>query len=135
MATKPIDTPVASIAPQSCHSTPANVDQITVDAISETPAMQTPKRPLPSPIEILVSTNEKSPNEPKSTPSVRRTLIFSPQKMDMISSKLDFDTAELTEVQEQFSNESVPDKRSICGPETSQVFLLIQLVLSLKLMF
>lgn len=120
MVTELIDTPGTCIAPKSHQSTPANVDQIAGDAISETPVMQTPKRPMVSPIQILVSTNEKLVNEPKSTPSVRRSLIFSPQKMGMSNLKLEFDTAELTQLHEQFSNESVLVKRSICGQETNQ---------------
>ncbi|KAL0923492.1 hypothetical protein M5K25_007551 [Dendrobium thyrsiflorum] len=113
-----IDTPSTCIVPQSSQNTPANVSKIAGDAISETPALQTPKRPMPTPIEILVSTDEKSVNKPKSTPSVRRTLMYSPQKMDLSKSKLDFDTSEPIQVHEHYSNESLSIKRSICEQET-----------------
>lgn len=92
-------------------------DQISGDITAETPVMQTPKRPVLSPVEILVSANEKAVSEPKSTPSVRRTLIYSPQKLDSSISKLDFDTEERTRVHEQVSDGTISSKRNICARE------------------
>ncbi|KAK8957064.1 hypothetical protein KSP39_PZI000976 [Platanthera zijinensis] len=104
--------------PVKCIST-AYDDQISGDITAETPVMKTPKRPVPSPVEILVSTNEKAVSEPKSTPSVRRTLIYSPHKLDSSISKLDFDTEECTGVHEQVSDGTISSKRNICAREES----------------
>ncbi|KAK8963673.1 hypothetical protein KSP40_PGU000485 [Platanthera guangdongensis] len=108
--------------PVKCIST-AYDDQISGDITAETPVMKTPKRPVPSPVEILVSTNEKAVSEPKSTPSVRRTLIYSPQKLDSSISKLDFDTEECTGVHEQVSDGTISSKRNICAREENIVLL------------
>lgn len=118
-----IDIPGSCTIPQSIQSTPAYDDLIAVDVIAETPVMQTPKRPVMSPVEILVSMNEKTVNEPKSTSSVRRTLIYSPQKLDMCISKLDFDTGEQMQTCEATAGSIEAQKFNQSNSEKRQALL------------
>lgn len=65
---------------QFSECTPVKYDSNTDVLMTETPALQTPKRAIPTPHKVIE--DEKSLCEPKSTPSARRSLIYSPSKTD-----------------------------------------------------
>ncbi|CAM0944548.1 unnamed protein product [Alopecurus aequalis] len=85
------DTPSRHVISFCENSTPKQgISQSPV--MAETPQMQTPKRPLPTPLGKL-ETSSKQGSEPRSVSSARRSLImFSPSKFDESPSA---DTAKL----------------------------------------
>ncbi|XP_062201194.1 CDT1-like protein b [Phragmites australis] len=62
--------------------------------MAETPAMQTPKRPLPTPLDKLETTCGHI-SEPRSASSARRSLMYSPLKFEGSPSYHDVNTAKL----------------------------------------
>ncbi|KAG0460419.1 hypothetical protein HPP92_020716 [Vanilla planifolia] len=106
-------SPTTCVVSRSCESSPLNLVKVGGDFMAETPALQTPKRPMPIATKISVNTIEKSAHEPKTNPSARRTLVYSPMKMDSSKSKLDFDAVEGTNIDEHSSIDNHSSKKKL----------------------
>lgn len=75
--------------PQNSEITPAKHSSIGDAFVTETPSLQTPKRPVPTTHEEFISEDEKSVSEPESASLVRRSLIFGPSEVDGCLSELE----------------------------------------------
>ena len=85
------DTPNRHLISSCENSTPKQVISPS-PVMAETPQMQTPKRPLPTPLGKL-ETSSRQGSEARATSSARRSLVmFSPSKLD---ERLSADTSKL----------------------------------------
>ncbi|KAG1355193.1 putative CDT1-like protein a, chloroplastic [Cocos nucifera] len=75
-------TPNCYMVSHHSESTPAKANSSFNDVMTETPAQQTPKRPMPTPHDKMVIENEKTAAEFRLTSSARRSLIYSPSKTE-----------------------------------------------------
>ncbi|XP_010908306.2 CDT1-like protein a, chloroplastic [Elaeis guineensis] len=77
-----ISTPNRYLVSHHSESTPAKGNSSLHDVMTDTPAQQTPKRPMPTPHDKMVIENENTAAEFRLTSSARRSLIYSPSKTE-----------------------------------------------------
>lgn len=77
-----IPTPNRYMVSHHSESTPAKANSSLDDVMSETPAQQMPKRPMPNTHDKMVIENENTAAEFRLTSSARRSLIYSPSETE-----------------------------------------------------
>ncbi|XP_008800440.2 CDT1-like protein a, chloroplastic [Phoenix dactylifera] len=77
-----ISTPNRYMVSHHSESTPAKANSSLDNVMTETPAQQTPKRPMPTPHDKMLIGIEKTASEFRFTSSARRSLIYSPSKTE-----------------------------------------------------
>ncbi|PKA56021.1 CDT1-like protein b [Apostasia shenzhenica] len=114
-----INTPSYCNISCSCEDASSAGVQNASDVVTETPDMQTPRRPMLKSPEILISVDEKSTSLSKSTTSVRRTLLYSPLKVDF--SKLNSDSLieEPKQIYKQACHETMSTKKDSFEQESN----------------
>lgn len=99
---------------QYFESTPVK-GALQLGEMTDTPAQQTPKRPVPTPHEKLTTESEESVNEARLTTSARRSLIYSANMEETVKGSV-INTSQKCMVAE-YSSYEAPSTRSYLWEE------------------
>ncbi|CAL9766806.1 unnamed protein product [Musa acuminata subsp. burmannicoides] len=103
---------------QYFESTPVK-GALQLGEMTDTPAQQTPKRPVPTPHEKLTTESEESVDEARLTTSARRSLIYSTNMEETVKGSV-INTSQKCMVAEYFSHEAPSTRSYIWEEETGK---------------